>query len=168
MTKIEIDLDDLGLLYNPEGEPIGRATLQDRVIEAAAHYLIQSDRDMRLEVQQKVAQVIEEQATEKVAELVAEVLAGPIQRTSPWGEARGEPTTVREIIREKVEAFLNGRGRGRDSFGRDPKNLHDFVEDATKNVLGGELAEAVKEAKATIRERVTDAALKAAVEALAR
>jgi len=167
MTKIEIDLRDLGLPAgrDSDGEPYGSATLQDLIIEAAANKLVGNDYEMKKELRAKVSRQFDDAIQGKVEALVAEVFDAPIQRTTSWGEAQGDPVTVKELIREYIEKFLKGKA-GRDGYNRDPQNLGDMISDAVRTAMTTDLKKTVDEAKKQVHQKVTEAALKAAVEVL--
>lgn len=172
MPKIEIDLADLGLPtgQDREGEPTGAQTLQDLIIRAAVDRLVTSgDRDLQRELNEKLNVAYNTEVKDRIKALVDEAFEAPIQRTTRWGDKQGEPTTVREIIREGIEKFLNAPGRGSSSrYGSDPyANLTELVEDQIKHVLSTDMKKTVEAAKGAVHERVTDAALAAAVEILA-
>lgn len=171
MPKIEIDLADLGLPtgQDHEGEPTGAQTLQDLIIRAAVDRLVTgSDRDLQRELNEKLNVAYNTEVKDRIKALVDEAFEAPIQRTTRWGETQGEPTTVREIIREGIEKFLNAPARGANRYNSDPySNLTELVEDQVKHVLSTDMKKTVEAAKGAVHERVTDAALAAAVQILA-
>jgi hypothetical protein len=166
-TKIEIDLEDLGWSYNADGEAEQGPPLAALVVDGIVRKMLDGGEFERT-VKATVSAVIENETTDRVRALVEETLAGPITLTTPWGEKRSEPTTVLEIIRTKVDEFMKTPKRDRYSTSNEPRNLSEIIEASVRSALDRELLGAVNEAKATIRERVTDAALRAAVEALAK
>lgn len=167
MTKIEIDLKELGLpSYDEDGEPTGNTTLQELIIEAAADKLMDTDYNVRSELREKVMQRYSQRINEKVEALITEAFELPIQRTTGWGEKKGEETTVREIIRETIEKYLKGKEMSQDGYGRNPKSLTQLIVNETELVLSKEMKATVVEAKKLVHEKVTDAALKAAIDQL--
>ena len=155
MSKIEIDLNDLGLMDEDGRSP----TIRELVIERAVLNLLSPQTDIVREVQEKVQAEAQTQITAKVSE----VLEGPISETTRWGEPK-RTTSVKEIIREALEVYLNKPGRQDRTYGsRDPQNLRELIEDHTRNVLNAELRKEIDKAKAQISETVTQAALKEAV-----
>lgn len=172
MTKIEIDLRDLGLPtgQDSEGEPTGGATLQDLIIEAAADRLLGGvDYTIKSDLLEKFRTEYNRKIEERVAELVAEAFEAPIQRTTRWGETQGEVTTVKEIIRETIEKFMNAKPGSGQRYSNDPfRNLQEVIDYSVQNIMSGELKKTVEAAKGAIHEKVTDAALKAAVQALSK
>lgn len=173
MPKIEIDLADLGLPTgrDHEGEPTGAQTLQDLIINAAASRLLGDvDHQIKSDLLEKFRTEYNRKIEERVAELVTEAFDAPIQRTTRWGETEGEVTTVKEIIRETIEKFMNAKPVSSTNRYRDDpyRNLAEAIEASVQNVMNGELKKTVEAAKGAIHEKVTDAALKAAVAELSK
>lgn len=172
MPKIEIDLADLGLPTGRDfdGEPTGASTLQDLIVRAAVDRLLSdTDHQVRSELREKVNNAYNKEVKDRVAALVKEAFEAPVQRTTRWGEKEGEPTTVREIIREAIEKFLKAPARSSNRYHSDPySNLTELVEDQVKNVMSTDMKKTVEAAKGAVHEKVTDAALKAAVEVLSK
>ncbi|ALY10837.1 hypothetical protein WILDE_53 [Arthrobacter phage Wilde] len=169
--KIEIDLAQLGFEgYDEDGEYIGGgASIKDLVVEAAAAKLVKhSDGQMQREVRERIDKLFTTEIEAKVKEKVAEAFDAPIQRTTPWGETKGEPTSVLEIIRESLEKFLKAnRSRNRSSY--DPAgNLEEVVDDATRDLMNKEFRAAIEEAKKGVVVTVNKKALEAAVAVLSK
>lgn len=166
MTKIEIDLQDLGFHYDLDGDPIGRKTLEDAVVEAAAARLAQT---MRTDITKVINKAVTEQVQDLVRSRVEEVMAQPIRRTTAWGESEGPEVSIRELIWETLERFLTAAPRRDSSFDRNPKgNLADLIEAEVKSVMTKEMQEAVRNAKAEVHKKIEGEALAAAVAVLNR
>jgi len=167
--KIEIDLNDLGFSYDEEGDPAGAATLQDLVVQEVARLLLQGTNLPRL-VREKVEERVQQEVDEKVAELVAEAVQKPIQRTNPYGEKRGEPVTLLEMIGESLEAYLNRPARNsRNPYGSDkPGNLAELIGQETERVIGREMAETIKQTKSEVYQTITAKALEVALTAVGK
>jgi hypothetical protein len=169
MTKIEIDLDTLFAPDVEDGEQVGTVSatdlLRDAVVRAAVDRIL--NHDLRGEARSKIIEAVNNETTRRVVEMLDEIFAGPIQRTSAWGEKRGEPTTIKEIVRTKVEEFLTNAAR-RDTFGggREPQNLSEVVAEQTRTILTGEFRKEIDEAKKSVSDRVRQEALAAAVKVL--
>ena len=171
MSKINltIDTDDLmpDVHYDPDGGPevSPGAPFQALVIEAVARQILRADsfaRDVRVAVQER----IDGEVSKQVEGLVQAVIAEPIQRTTAWGERKGDPTTVREIIREHVEAWFSEKPR-RDAFGsRDKKSLDSIIQESTRSVMDQELKTEVDRVRKEVSAQLRDKALKAAVDAI--
>jgi hypothetical protein len=169
VPKIEIDLADLGLPTGQdyEGEPYGSTSLTDLIVSAAVEKLV--GRDLQHEVSTKVSERIEKEVNARIKDEVEAAFTAPIQRRAPWGDKQGEPTTIKEIIRETLESFLQGKAtRDRYSSSKPAANLGELIDESTKHIMNAELKKTVDEARATIHQKVTAAALKAAVDTLAK
>lgn len=167
--KIEIDLDDLGFHYDPEGDPIGNVSLRDAVIQGAVDTLLAGD--FGREVRTQVTETVNTQAHERAAEVVAAVFSEPIQRTTRWGEKQGDPTTVREIVKEAVEQWI-GKPPARDSIDRrfpnggPYKGLTDLINVEVSAVLTKDLLAEVARVKKDVADQIRDRALAAAAASL--
>lgn len=157
MAKIEIDLADLGLSFDEDGEPT-RNSLRDLVITQAVAKIVDL---YRKDVTQAAELHLERIVDGEVTKLVEAVLTGPIQRRTKWGERIGEPTTVLEIAREKLQEFFD-KPDNRDPYRREQAaNLKGLVNDVVRQTLTEELKPAIAEARAAVtsavRERLTSA-----------
>lgn len=169
MTKIEIDLKDLGIpQYDEDGEQGRAKNLQELIVEAAADRLMDTDHMIRSDLREKVMARYNQRINEKVEALITEAFEAPIQRTTSWGETKGEVTTVREIIRETIEKYLNSKEMSRDGYSRQPKSLTELIVNETQMVLSKDMKATIDEAKKLVHTKVTTAALAAAVEQLAK
>jgi hypothetical protein len=168
MPKIEIDLADLGLPTgrDHEGEPYGSTSLSDLIIEAASAQLLRGTRDLQREVREKVDRAIQDEIEANVKSLVAEAFTAPIQRTTAWGEKQGDPTTVREIIRESIEKYLNGPAAKNRSYNYKSHNLQELINDSTKDLLEKDFMAYLKQVKEGVKVTVHQKALQAAVDFL--
>ena len=146
MPKIEIDLADLGLptYTDSEGEPAGGKTLQDLIVEAAAQMLVGSDYEFKHDMRDKIRLEYNQKITERVEKVIEEAFAEPIQRTTSWGETKGEPTTVREIIRETLEKYMNSAVPTRDGYSTDRKSLTQLIDNEVNLFLRNEFAKHMK------------------------
>lgn len=167
MTKIELDLDQmLGFEYDAEGEAIGRKDFRREVVQAAAAQLIGEYRnDIKAEVRAEIGDVV----TGEIREIVRKAMEGPIQQRTPWGESKGEPQTILEMVRTHLAAFLSGTTAESDRYGnRKPANLRQLIEEVTREVLSKELREDVAAAKKEINNAIRGRAVAAAVDALSK
>lgn len=150
MGKIEIDLADLGL-----GEGDFQQELYGAIVTRAASLIVKEYRDKALaDLKHRVETAVEAE----VRAVVVAALAKPIQRTTPWGEARGETTTVLEIAREALAKYMQAQGSGIDRRHSDgPRNLKELVDDVVRNAMRTELAEAVADARERVRTAIGEA-----------
>jgi len=163
--KLELDLNQLlGIEYDEEGEAVGQRDLRGEVVQQAAAALIKEVRD---EAKKETREKVGEAVLDEIRGIVSEVMAQPIQQRTPWGEKKGEPLSILEMVRIELEAFLSGTTESRDRYGNQkPANLRQLIEQATREVISKDMREAVNEAKAGVTKEVTQRALKAAVETL--
>lgn len=165
--KIELDLNQmLGFEFDEEtGEPIGQKDFRHEVAQAAAEKLLdEARREVLNEVRSKIGDVV----TEEIRDVVREAMAGPIQQRTPWGETKGTPQTILEMVRTHLEAFLSGTtSNGNDPWGnRKPGNLRQLIEEVAREVMSTELRQGIAEAKKQINDEIRNRALKGAVDAL--
>ena len=167
MPKIEIDLADLGFNdFDDEGNPVGATTVQDLIISAAVDKLLAGQRDLRNEVREKVGAAITKEIDDSVKVLVQEAFDAPIQRTTTWGEKQGEPTSVRELIREAIERYVTAPKSDDRYSSTKTKNLQELIDSATKDLLDRDFLAYLKQVKADVSVTVHKKALAAAVEFL--
>jgi hypothetical protein len=169
MTKIEIDLRDLGLptYTDVDGEPGGSRTLEDLIVDAAAQLLVGSVTD-RADLRARVVEQYNSRIKEKVEDMITDAFSQPIQRTTRWGETQGEPTTIKEIIRQEIEKYLDSAKASRPGYSTDNVSLTKLVENEVKQVLTTDMKKVIAEAKANVHNTVTQKALAAAVAELSK
>jgi hypothetical protein len=155
MTKIELNLNELlGMDYDEDGDPIGRRDLKAEIVGRAAELIVAEHRkEARDEVSERIGVVIDSEITT----IVREVLAQPIQQRRSWGDKVGEPTSVLEIARTKLEGFFASPSGRRDSYDRSAKNLADLIEDTVKSAVAEEFRPAIAEARKTVAARMEQA-----------
>jgi hypothetical protein len=152
MTSITVNLDEI---LNSEDEPNLRAIVLTKAAELLAER-------MHAEIHTMAQQQINQLVGDEIREIVRMTLAAPIQRTSPWGEKRGEPTTVLDIAKETLEKFISAPATKRDEFGvgngrRGPAtNLAELIEDVVNAALQSELRPAIKEARTQVMTKVRE------------
>ncbi|UOK18405.1 hypothetical protein SEA_BRUHMOMENT_89 [Arthrobacter phage BruhMoment] len=170
MPKIEIDLADLGLPtgMDHEGEPTGAKTLQDLIVEAAANKLL-ADRDESVyEMRDRIRREYNTRITERVEEMITEAFNEPIQRTTRWGETQGEVTTIKEIIRESIEKYMNGTTPSRNGYSTDPVSLTQLIDNEVRMIINKEMQAHITKVKGEIKLEVQKKALAAAIAELSK
>lgn len=169
MAKIEIDLADLGLPTGfdyEDGEPTGSLSLSDLIISAAVEKLLAANRNIVKEIREQVNNAITKEIDTNVRTYVQEAFDAPIQRTTSWGEAQGEPTTVRELIRTSIESYVKAPSSDKRGYNDRPKNLVELIDDSTKQMLDKDFTEYLKQVKEGVKVTVHQKALDAAVQYL--
>lgn len=159
--NVALDLDRL--FIEPaelDGDPVDvRTAMRAAVVNASAVRLLDAfDHDERHEMRQEVQRLRSELVRERLAEEVAAAFEEPVQRTTRWGEKLGDPVTIRELIREELEAFLNGTKthRPRDSYDKTPNNLMELIGTVANETMRGELGQAVLKARQEVGKRVQE------------
>lgn len=171
-VNLSIDLRDLFVdSPDPDGDPIDlRKVMRDAVVQEAAKVLaVGYGPDELHDMREEVRRVRSELIRKRLAEQIDAALSDPIQRTTLWGEPQGEPTSVRELIREELQRLLSAKPNRTGSYGsnNDPGNLAEMLKDATRDILGNELREEIKQARLQVGTDIRDRALRAAVAAIA-
>lgn len=169
--NVTVDLAALGMHYDEDGDPVGRQSFEDAVIEAAAVKLLADTKEARQALKERVQRIRDEELRAAIAGEVRAAMDLPIQRTSHWGETKGEAVTIRELIRLELEAFLTAKPRGnsyRSSDDKTPRNLDEMVAEATQKAMREQFTPAIREAQKKITDRVTELALAAAQKLIAK
>lgn len=163
--KIEIDLAELGFAYDPNGDPLGHQSLEQAIVIEAARVVL--DGELGNRVREQLGKAITAQVEQRAQEIVEQVLTEPIQRTTPWGEAQGTPTTVREIVRMTIERWLQmSRSNDRFSSSGAPRSLADLIDAEVKSVMTKELQGEIARVKKEVAQTIQTHALQAAVAAI--
>jgi hypothetical protein len=157
--SIEIDMASLGFDQDPEtGDLFPTADLIGNVARVIADRV--SNYDIRAAIESEIRNV----ASEKAREVIADVLAGPIQRSDSYGNAKGEPTTVREMVMVEVDKWM--KLPGRDSYSSNP-TMGDALKKIVDEILRDELKGTIAAAKKKVSEEVLRLAVEGAAAALA-
>lgn len=171
-VNISLNLNDLfARPGDPDSEPVDlNAVIRDAVVERAADKLLARFNASSLSgMADRVRAVRDEKIGEHVSAQIEQAMAAPIQRTTRWNEPQGEPTTVRELVREKLEELLNTRPNRTGSSGARnvAGNLDELLGDAAKDVLGKDLRQVVQQVRSQLQDSLLEKGLKAAIEAMA-
>lgn len=174
MPDVNLSLDLASLFMEADdldGDPKNlRDAMRDAVVQAAATKLVAGfDHDELYEMRQEATRLRGEAVRAAIADQVTAALAQPIQRTTQWGETRGEVTSVLELIRLELEAFLSGTTtqRNRDSYDKSPHNLRELINIVARDTMHGELGKQVRAARAEVDMRVQAVLVQAIAEKLA-
>jgi len=113
--------------------------LEEKVIERAAEILADRiDKESLKGIQKKADQIVHD----RVASEIEEVLKKPWQQTDPWGSPVGNPCTLADLIRKKLDE-TTGNGWGEK---RQPR-INELVEKAVKQVLNDEMKDVIPQVK---------------------
>lgn len=156
--SVEVPLSDL----TPE-------SVRAAVIEAAVDRLFEADpfedspfmRTMREQVRQKVGERVTAVVDARVPAIVDDVLTAKFQPFDPWGEARGEETTLRQMIYNRAHRWLSesidssGQTHGSNRRPRIHWLVAGAVEDCFKKELATEVKKAADEVRAALVGKVS-------------
>ena len=167
-VEVELTLDTvIGHSYRQTGAdeyadvPI---TLAEAIAEHVATKLAaEYERKLRDSYQFDPLATARAKADEAATKLIGDALAQFTQPASRFGEPKGDPKTVAEIIDERVTAWLNAR---RDGYSGQ-SNIHKVMDDVIDHRWKSELKKTVDEAKKKITEGLSAEAERALSAALA-
>lgn len=130
-------------------------------------------RKLRDEMKAVVRDVVAEVARAQVADIITETMATGFRKTNGYGEAVGEPITLREMVVNEVKGQLEMRvdeyGRKSDRYSGSHLTFVEFhARSAAQAALKGELGEAVTAAVAEIKGGVQDLVSKELAERIAK
>jgi Asp-tRNA(Asn)/Glu-tRNA(Gln) amidotransferase B subunit len=169
-VNLSIDLD--ALFVEPtelDGDPVNvRTAMRDAVVQAAATKLIAGfDYEELHEMRQEVQRVRSDLVRERLLAEVEAAFSEPVQRTTSWGEKLGEPSSLRELIRAELEAFLNNTNRRRRDTYDKPQSLAELIEIISRDVMSTTLRKSVSEVRAKVDAEVQKILVGAIAEKLA-
>lgn len=168
---VTVDLAALGMRYDEDGDPAGRQSFEAAVIEAAAAKLLADSKETRQALKERVHRIRDEELRAAIAEQVRAAMDLPIQRTTQWGEAKGDPVTIRELVRLELEQFLSAKSRGNDyrsSSDKTPRNLDEMIQTVAHDALRKEFDTEVRAARKAVTDKVTELALAATQKLIAK
>lgn len=84
----------------------GPISLGDKVIERLVRTLTDK---FEAQAQKQLHEALKSSIETKATELVEAAVNAPIRKTNTWGEPVGEPTSLRDMIDQKVKEFLGSR-----------------------------------------------------------
>lgn len=158
--SVEIDMATLGFEQDPDtGDLYPTSDLVGRVAELLANRLVVGG-DLRSTVESEVRN----QAREAARGIITEVLAGPIQRTDGYGNHRGDPTTVREMVLAEVDRWMR---LPKSDYGSRGETMGDSLQKIVDEILRKELKPTIEAAKKKVSEEVLRLAVEGAANALA-
>lgn len=168
--NVTVDLAALGMRYDVDGDPVGRQSFEDAVIEAAAAKMLADTTETRRELRERVARIRDEEIRSAIAKQVRDAMDQPVQKTSQWGEPQGDPVTIRELIRLELEQFLSAKPRPRNAYSDDktPRNMEQIIAETVSEALRKEFDADIRQARKAITDKVTELALAATQRLIAK
>lgn len=172
--KIEIDLSQMGLTEDEDGDLIPGPDLAekiaDEIVERIYDRLTGANSVLSLAaLNRTIDKRIEALIKDEVRDLVGALVAGPIQKRDRYdGKPLGEPTSVKEMTMEAVEKFLTAPSTRKDPYSsRTPVgNLGELIEAQVTLALKEELKPTIDAAKKELRETIIQRAVAGAAAAL--
>lgn len=133
---------------NEDGEtrPIGERTIGDIVAEKLLERLVNSDRGTGYQgLMTQVRDIRAEVIREAVRPQIEDAIAAPVQKTNSYGDAIGEPTTLRDLIVDEARKAVN---QPADRYSSEKGTfLERAVRQAVQEALGTEIKDAVTAAR---------------------
>lgn len=161
---VEIDLGSLVLSHGEEGE-----MLADLIVrQAAKEMLAQAAKGTgyRDALSRRVEAIRDAEILAAVRPLVEQAMSESLQPTNSFGQAKGEPVTLAEVIVKKAIAALQVRSdRGR---GGTASVLEQFIEQEVHRALKADLAAAFQEGRAAVLAAVRDEAAQVITDTITR
>lgn len=165
MPKVEVNFELSDVLegyrhLDEDGNGRGPVTVLDAIIAEAGRQLVErivKDTSGYGGMVNRAREVRDEILTERLAPLIEDALTRSVQPTDGYGQPKGEPTTLAEIITKQAETWLRApRAENRSGYGPQKTNVQWLVEEATTRTFQQELAPVVAQAKAEVRAAVQE------------
>lgn len=173
MEPLNITIADLSLdTVLGEDDRRGPITLADAIIESAVLRLTRDEeyRDIQGGLHKRVGQIRDEEIRTRVAAEVEAALTAPFRQTNTYGEAKGEPVTLRSLIVKSCEEFftqdVSEYNKPRQTKAQ--RFVHAAVEDAVKKELAAAIVEEKAKVVAAVRAKAADLIAQAVKEGIGR
>lgn len=148
----------IGHRYDDEDDRVD-ATLGDKV---AAELVTRAMRDTGYrEFAKHIQDIRDEEIRVRVAAEIEQALTKPFQRTNPYGEPVGEPTTLREQIAEEArKALTEARTHNSYSMSDGAKKIAELIQreaaGAVRTLLKQEMDEETARLRETMRAKAVE------------
>lgn len=143
-------------------------TLGQMVARLVADNITQQiSREARSEYLKPVRDRLDALADQLVEEKLREVMAREIVPTDPYGNAKGEPQTLAELIAKRAEAWLKAP-ETRDGYGSQRTNFQKLIDTEVGRAWQTEVTKAITEAKAQVQARISKQAADVFAEVIQR
>lgn len=130
--------------------PVGSVTLRELVAEKIVDRLVQ-DREVWPKLHELVTQVRKEIITAKVEPQVIAALENPIQRTNDYGDPKGDPITMRDLIISTTQSLLNKPAKGSDY--RNPRTwFQDVINTRVDAVIRADITAMAQQMKEGVKQ----------------
>lgn len=160
---VTIKLDDL--LWDPERG----VDLSGRIAQEAAEQLLSGFREEMLAQTRTIAMdIFREKATEMVTAMLTEAVEKAIQGTDYYGQPKGGPTTLHEVIVKRAEATLRERRENRGGYSRNAPLIEDIISSEIEQAWRRDLEDVIAEARTEVRDLVKDQAAQIIADTIAK
>lgn len=163
-TRFGGDPDD------PSVEPIDLLTV---VLDSIARQLLEQFKNQARNgeiyprVHDRVREIRDEEIRAALQPAVADALAAAVQPTNHFGESKGEPVTIREIVVQTAAKWLQTPAS--DSYGKPSETpIQKFIKREVEESIANELRPIVEQAKADVLAAVRTEGAKVLTETIAR
>lgn len=153
MKPLNIAITDLTLDTIIEGGYEGSQTLGNAIINRAVERMTKAGEysEVSSGLRKRVAQIRDEEIRNLVNLELAKAMTEPVIRTNSYGEATGEPTTLRALIIEHAKDFFTKKVSS-GNYGRGPEttSAQRVIADMIKETMTKELAAVFSEEKSRV------------------
>lgn len=173
-TEVTIPLDFGKYLSEfapaPDGEYRAQPTSFEQIITNGVTRIVAdrilSDRNRYQSIRKNVEDRIAELVAEKVDARITAALEEPRQPTDGYGQPKGEPTTLNEIILQRVDAHL--REMTGDNFRNQARmtRLERLASEAIDRKWDAEVRASIEEASMQVRQKVAARAAEVLTESI--
>ena len=139
---MEITLD-FETMFTGEDQSIAEAVLE----RCAGQVLREVGREAIYRTHlERVEEIRDDLIVERLTPLIDEALTKSVQKTDAFGEPKGDPTTLREVILKRATDFLKQPRNSR--IGQDRQtDVQAFIDEAVSRTVTKELRQALEDAR---------------------
>jgi len=139
---------------------IDKVEIINRVIEIIADKVSSDiEYDFKKSIKQKSEQIVEK----RIGEIVDEATTKAFQPITVWGEKKGEPTTIRDMLENNVQnwwsAKVDNSGNPSTSYGGTPRaewQAQKIVREVVTKEMQNELNAVIADAKVQLSKAMSD------------
>jgi hypothetical protein len=155
--RLELDLGTITI--NEEG-----GTLSDLIVNRAVRVLLESY-EVRRAVLARVEEVSDEVIRAAIQPIIAAAVTNAVQPTDLYGEPKGEPKTLREVIVERAQKYLTDQV---GDYNRRRSRVEDFIAKEVDHAVKRELTEEMNAARSQVRAAVQEKGAEVIQETISR
>jgi hypothetical protein len=164
VLRVNLHLDDL--LFDPERGN----TLSQAIVEQAAEQLLDGLRaEMITQARAHALSILNERLSSIIEAMLNEAIGQAIQGTDHYGQPKGDPTTLHEVIVKRAEQVLRTRrDPQRSGYGQDKPLIEQIIDTEIGNAFKRELADVVAQARTEVLAAVKDQAAQIITDTIAK